>query len=65
MKGAHLGPAFPVDEIKRFLDGRKAPYRVVGRQELPGTVAALLASEKDGRPCPRGVPPAQGGTASL
>jgi len=46
MKGAHLGPAFPMSDIERFLGERKAPYRRVGRDELPRVVADLLASEK-------------------
>ncbi len=46
MKGAYLGPAFPMPDIERFLGERKAPYRRVGREELPRVVADLLASEK-------------------
>jgi carbamoyltransferase len=46
MKGAYLGPAFPMSDIERFLGERKAPYRRVGREALPRVVADLLASEK-------------------
>jgi carbamoyltransferase len=46
MKGAYLGPASPMPDIERFLGERKAPYRRVGREELPRVVADLLASEK-------------------
>jgi carbamoyltransferase len=46
MKGAYLGPASPMSDIERFLVERKAPYRRVGREELPRVVADLLASEK-------------------
>jgi carbamoyltransferase len=46
MKGAYLGPAFPLADIERFLGERKAPYRRVRREELPRIVADLLASEK-------------------
>lgn len=46
MKGAYLGPAFPVSDIERFLSERQLPYRRVDRKELPNVVAELLASEK-------------------
>jgi carbamoyltransferase len=35
-----------MSDIERFLGERKAPYRRVGRDELPRVVADLLASEK-------------------
>jgi carbamoyltransferase len=46
MKGAYLGPAFPVASIERYLNDGKLPYRRVDRADLPGVVADLLASGK-------------------
>ncbi|MEO6325133.1 MAG: carbamoyltransferase [Thermoanaerobaculia bacterium] len=43
MNGAFLGPAFPTDEIARWLESRKLPFRSVSRAELPAAVAKLLA----------------------
>ena len=46
-RGSYLGPEFPDQEIKDFLDQRGAPYRVL---EAPGRleaeVARILAAEK-------------------
>ena len=46
MKGSYLGPHFPSEQIRAFLDDRKLPYRLVDRAELPDAVAARLADEK-------------------
>ena len=35
MKGSYLGPHFPSEQIRAFLDDRKLPYRLVDRAELP------------------------------
>ncbi len=45
MKGAYLGPRSTDDEIRRFLESRKLPYRKVTSEELPGAVAEILAGE--------------------
>lgn len=45
MKGAYLGPRASYDEIRRFLESRKLPYRKVTAEELPGAVAEILAGE--------------------
>jgi carbamoyltransferase len=46
MRGAYLGPEFEGDEIEEFLITAGALYRRVGREELAGHVARLLADEK-------------------
>jgi len=46
MKGACLGPSFSSYSIRSWLDARRLPYRRVALDELPDTVAGLLAAEK-------------------
>jgi len=46
MKGSFLGPRNSVAEIESFLKSRNAPYRKYSREELPNTVAQMLADEK-------------------
>jgi carbamoyltransferase len=46
MRGAYLGPRNTVEEIETFLRARGLPYHKHERDELPGVVADLLASEK-------------------
>ncbi len=46
MKGSYLGPRDSVDEIENFLRAKNLPYKKYSREELPGVVAELLASEK-------------------
>jgi carbamoyltransferase len=46
MKGSYLGPSFPDEEIREFLDERGAPYTTVTDDELYRRVAAELASGK-------------------
>ena len=46
MKGAYLGPSYSSEEIAAWLGERGLPFRTVDAQELPATVAALLAEEK-------------------
>ena len=46
MKGACLGPSFSSCSIRSWLDARRLPYRRVALDELPDTVAGLLAAEK-------------------
>ena len=46
MKGACLGPRFSSDSIRAWLEARRLPYRRVALDELPNTVAGLLAAEK-------------------
>jgi carbamoyltransferase len=46
MKGSYLGPRDTVEEIENFLRGKNLPYKKYSREELPGVVADLLASEK-------------------
>jgi carbamoyltransferase len=45
-RGSYLGPAFTSDDIRAFLDTHKLPYREIGYDTLPETVAGLLTSEK-------------------
>ena len=46
MKGACLGPRFSSDSLRAWLEARRLPYRRVALDELPNTVAGLLAAEK-------------------
>jgi len=46
MKGSYLGPRHTENEIEKFLQSRKFPYKKYSRQELPGVVADLLAAGK-------------------
>ena len=46
MSGSYLGPAFADDEIEPFLQGQGAPAILLGAEDLPGRVAAILADEK-------------------
>jgi carbamoyltransferase len=46
MKGSYLGPRDSVEEIEEFLNQKQVPYQKYSREELPGVVAELLASEK-------------------
>ncbi len=45
-KATYLGPMFQDDEIQAFLDERGIPYKKLTREEVPGAVADLIASEK-------------------
>ncbi len=46
MKGAYLGPDFSSDEIKEYLDTKKAPYQKLERADLHSRVAKILTEEK-------------------
>ena len=46
MKGSYLGPRDTVEEIENFLRAKNLPYKKYSREDLPGVVAELLASEK-------------------
>jgi len=46
MKGSYLGPRNSEDEIEKFLQSRRSPYKKYSREELPGVVADLLAAGK-------------------
>jgi carbamoyltransferase len=46
MNGAFLGPAYPAEEIARWLREKGLPFRTLSDAELPGAVAALLAGGK-------------------
>ncbi len=46
MKGSYLGPKDSEEEIEKFLNANNYPYTKYSRQDLPGVVADLLASEK-------------------
>jgi carbamoyltransferase len=46
MKGGYLGPEFPDEEIRRFLDAQGLPYTTLADDALYRTVAADLASGK-------------------
>ncbi len=44
--GSYLGPAFPGDAIRQWLDGAGIPYRTHSPSEIPGLAAELIAQEK-------------------
>ncbi|HLP41271.1 MAG TPA: carbamoyltransferase C-terminal domain-containing protein, partial [Fibrobacteria bacterium] len=44
--GSFLGPAFPVAEIKAFLNGEGIPYRELSPDEVAPTAAALIDAQK-------------------
>jgi carbamoyltransferase len=46
MKGSYLGPEQSAEEIERFLQSARSPYRKYSRDDLPGVVADLLAAGK-------------------
>jgi len=46
MDHAYWGPAFPDDEIERFLQARKAPYRRLGREEMLAWTAEQLDAQQ-------------------
>jgi len=46
MMGTYLGPEFSSDEIVDYLKSQKASYRLLGREDLLETVAAILADGK-------------------
>lgn len=46
MKGSYLGPKHTEAEIEEFLKSKQLPYMKYSREELPGVIAELLASEK-------------------
>jgi len=46
MKGSYLGPRDSEEGIDRFLKERKAPYVAHRREEVPDTIAELLADGK-------------------
>jgi carbamoyltransferase len=45
MQGAYLGPQFPPESIRRFLDERGYPYRELAPERWAGEVAELIARE--------------------
>ena len=45
-KASLIGPAFPDEEIERYLEERGAPYRKLSDDEVPVEVARLLADER-------------------
>jgi carbamoyltransferase len=46
MQGAYLGPAFPAEEIREYLDSQGAPFERLQRDELIERTASLLAEGK-------------------
>ncbi len=46
MQGALLGPEFPSDQIKEFLDAQGCSYRELSDEEWAPTIAQLIADEK-------------------
>jgi carbamoyltransferase len=44
--GSYLGPAFSGDQVRAFLDKHKLPYREIGYDAIPETVAGLITSER-------------------
>jgi carbamoyltransferase len=45
-KGSFLGPSYTSDEIKEFLESSGIPHRELPYDEIPGSVADLIAQEK-------------------
>lgn len=45
MQGAYLGPEFPADQTRAFLDDRGIPYEELSEEEWPRRLAQLLATE--------------------
>jgi carbamoyltransferase len=45
-KGSLLGPAYKQDEIKDFLESKEIPHRELPFDEIPHSVADLIAQEK-------------------
>ena len=45
MQGAYLGPQFPAEMIREFLEEKGYPYRELRREEWAGEVARLIARE--------------------
>ena len=46
MRGAYLGPEFPPEEIRAFLDHHGYPYRELRAERWAPEIASLLAAEK-------------------
>jgi carbamoyltransferase len=44
--GSYLGPSYPADEIRAFLDKRELPHTELSPQELTSRVASLIADGK-------------------
>jgi carbamoyltransferase len=45
-KGSYWGPSFDNGHVGAFLDSRRIPHKAVADEELPETVASLVAREK-------------------
>ncbi|MCX5908701.1 MAG: hypothetical protein NTY64_16375, partial [Deltaproteobacteria bacterium] len=45
-KGSFLGPAYSSEGIRQFLEKRHIPFRELSYEEIPRTVAELIAQEK-------------------
>ncbi len=45
-KASYLGPDFSEAEIEKFLKDRQIQYKKIATEEIPGTVAKLINSEK-------------------
>jgi len=45
-KGSYWGPRYDNGHVRSFLDSRRIPYKSVSEQELPETIADLVAQEK-------------------
>ena len=46
MGGSYLGPSFDRDEIRSFLQTKNIPFRELTEEEIPQTIADLIAQEK-------------------
>ena len=46
MQGAYLGPSFSQKKIEQFLKEKTIPYRLLGHEEIPRTIAHLIANEQ-------------------
>ncbi len=45
-KGSFLGPSYSSDEVRGFLESKNLPYKELPHEEIPQTVADLIAEEK-------------------
>lgn len=46
LKGSYLGPDFSKSEIKTYLDEQKINYQELSNEQIPETIADLIANEK-------------------
>src|SRR5438105_8733216 len=45
-RGSYLGPGFPREELRKYLDAQKIPFKELTDEEIPEKIADLIAAEK-------------------